>query len=75
MSSDMKKIEGVGHVDIQRKSILGRKSSQCKGPEVGLCLVHSRNKEVPGENHHSERGMQPSVHCSAIYSNQDMEAT
>ena len=49
------KTEGVGHVDIQRKSILGRTSSQCKGPEVGLCPVHSRNKEVPGENRNSER--------------------
>ena len=73
MSSDLKRNEGVGHVDIQRKSILGRKSSQCKGPEVGLCLVHSRIKEVPGENHNSKRDMWPSVHCSTIYSNQDTE--
>ena len=42
----MKKREGVGHVDIQGKSILGRRSSQCKGPEAGVCLVHSRNKDV-----------------------------
>lgn len=40
------KREGVDHVDICGKSILGRGSSQCKGPVARVCLVYSRNKEV-----------------------------
>lgn len=44
----MKKSEGVGltFMDIRGKSILGRGNSQCKGPEAGVCLVSSRDKEV-----------------------------
>jgi len=30
---------------------------------------------IPWENHNSKRYLYPSVHCSNIYSNQDMEAT
>ena len=30
---------------------------------------------VSGENHDPKGGMHPSVHCSAVYNNQDIEAT
>ena len=30
---------------------------------------------TPRENHNSKRYMYPNVHCSTIYSSQDMEAT
>lgn len=33
------------YADIWGKSIPGGDSIQCKGPEVGDCLVHARNSE------------------------------
>lgn len=29
-----------------RKSILGRETSECKGSEVKVCLVNSRNRKL-----------------------------
>lgn len=38
--------EGVSHVEIWRKNISGRKKNNDKGPEVGICLVSSRNNKI-----------------------------
>lgn len=34
----LKESQGMIHDAVQRKSILGRGNSQCKGPEVRICL-------------------------------------
>ena len=35
----------------------------------------SHSEHISSENHNSEIYMHPDVHCSTIYSSQDMEAT
>ena len=35
--------ERVNHADIRGKGVPGQRSSKCKGPEVGTCLLHSEN--------------------------------
>lgn len=41
--------EGLSHEGVSGRAILGRRGSQCKGPEVGLGLaftVHSKEASV-----------------------------
>lgn len=32
--------EEASHVNTWRENFLGRETSKCKGPEVGVCLAH-----------------------------------
>ena len=56
-------------------ALAGRSFSTCTTWEV-LELPYNAAIPLPGiENFNSKRYIHPSVHCSAIYNSQDMEAT
>lgn len=40
--------EGKNHVGVRGKSVPGRRSSKCKGPEVTASLVRSGNSKAAG---------------------------
>ena len=62
------KVNGHSHCGEQYGGYLGktRTTVWLRNPTLG---------HIPGENHNSERCMHPSVHCSATYHSQDMEAS
>ena len=42
---------GARHADNLRKNIPGKGNSKCKGPEVGMCLMHVVHHQQTGQYH------------------------